>query len=409
MKYYTTRETCRICDGELEEVLDLGLIAVSDFISSEDEVNKVPLKLTNCSKCGLVQLQDTVNQDMMYHQYWYQSGFNKTMINWLTDIKEKALECITLEPGDTVIDIGANDGTFLSFFDPTIFRVGFDPAKNLKSFAEPHCSLYINDYFTYSPLIPKAKLITSIAMFYDLEDPNKFVNDVYRSLHEDGIWIIQMMDLLSMWKTNAFDNICHEHLEYYSLHVLKNLLSSHKLQIFKIEHNEVNGGSVRVYICHQDKRVIHKSVFDSFKEEEEYFNSFTDAFAAFRDKVEFIKNTISNFLREEASNGRKIYLMGASTKGNTLLQYFGIDNTLIPYAAEVSKSKFGLKTVVTNIEIIDEKQALIDKPDYFLVLPWTFIDFFVRIHQDYLEQGGQFIVPCPEPYLISKEGVRALG
>jgi NDP-4-keto-2,6-dideoxyhexose 3-C-methyltransferase len=404
--HYKTRDTCRACSGDLVEILDLGMIAMSDFVTADTtEVIKAPLTLVRCTQCDLVQLKDTINQDEMYRQYWYQSGFNKTMIQWLRELKDQALSFVTLEPGDTVIDIGANDGTFLGFFDKDINRVGVDPAKNLREVAEQQCDLFINDYFTYQSEVPKAKLITSIAMFYDLEDPGQFVEDIKKQLTEDGIWVIQMMDLLSMFKTNAFDNICHEHLEYYSLHALSTLLKKHGLEIFHAEHNEVNGGSIRVVVSWPDSgRTINASVQELLNLEDEYFGSFEDPFQAFNERIGVLKDTVVNFIKDINAKGDKIYVMGASTKGNTLLQYFGLDYTNIPYAAEVSKDKFGKTTVASNIPIIAEYRALKLNPKYFLILPWTFTETFRRIHKDYLDRGGKFLVPCPEPTLITKDG-----
>jgi hypothetical protein len=298
-----------------------------------------------------------------------------------------------------VVDIGCNDGTMLGQYKTEgLYKIGFDPALNLADEAKRHCTLFHNTYFGDTSIdTPMAKAITSIAMFYDLEDPHTFVELIKKSLLKDGIWVVQFTDLLSMFKINAFDNICHEHLEYYSFKVLRNLFEQHGLEVFDVSTNSVNGGSIRMYIGWEDQREILHTVDELEKEERDYMNSFDDPFVAFAERTESVKETVMKFLEDTIAEGKTVYAMGASTKGNTLLQYFNIDNTQIPYAAEVNKDKFGKKTVGTNIEIISESAALSLNPDYFLVLPWHFIDTLLEIHDKYLRNGGKLVVPMPVP------------
>jgi len=398
-EHYKERLTCRLCGLELETVLDLGDIYLNNFVDDGQQILSAPLTLVKCRKCELVQLKHTANLDLLYRQYWYKSALNKSMIAALQDVVDNVEARVTLEAGDVVIDIGCNDGTMLGQYkEPGLYKIGFDPALNLADEAKKYCTVFHNTYFGDTSIeTPKAKAITSIAMFYDLEDPHTFVELVKRSLHEDGIWVVQFTDLLSMFRINAFDNICHEHLEYYSFKVLRNLFEQHDLEVFDVETNDVNGGSIRMYICWKDKRRIDVSVEKLSKEEQEYMDSFDDPFKAFAERVEKIREKLMKFLHEEKEKGRTFFGMGASTKGNTLLQYFGISTGLISYIAEVNKDKFGKKTVATNIPIISETSALSLKPDYFIVLPWHFIDILIKIHEQYLRNGGKLMVPMPQP------------
>lgn len=407
---YVERDTCRMDGSKLETVLDFGDLYPSNFVDKNNAKVKVPLILCKGSVSNLVQLKHTMDRDILYRNYWYRSDLNASMIESLRDIVKQVQYKIKLFKGDIVVDIGANDGTMLSMFPVHAITVGFDPANNLKEVASSRCTHFINDYFTADnyPLKEKAKIITSIAMFYDLENPNEFIQDVKKILAPSGIWVIQLTDLFSMLKINAFDTIVHEHLEYYSLEVLDELMRINDLHIFDVSYNSVNGGSIRVYVGHAGFRLTYSRVLTALRREREYMASFENPWIAFKERVENIKETTMKFIHEELKKGKCIYGMGASTKGNTLLQYFGLSSNEIVAIAEVNEAKYGLKTVGTGIPIVPEELALQVEPDYFLVLPWHFIDDFVERNQKYLETGGAFIVPCPEPAIITKDEKKVL-
>ena len=286
--------------------------------------------------------------------------------------------------------------------------IGFEPAKNLGKYNSVGTTKIINDFFNYEAWQKefdgvKAKVITAIAMFYDLDEPNKFVSDVAKCLDKDGVFIIQMAYLPSMLFKNMFDNICHEHLEYYSLLSLENLLKRHNLEVFDVELNDINGGSFRIYIKHKDGGQSIKisegaqQRIDNLKRNEEKLElNDKKIYEDFAERVEKIKKEVFDFIKGEVEKGKKVYVYGASTKGNTLLQYFNLDNSLIKAAAERNSVKWGKKTVGTNIPIISEEQARAEKPDYFLILPWHFLKEFKEREAEYLKSGGKFIIPLPE-------------
>lgn len=406
------RNNCRLCGGAFEEVLDLGLTYPSEFVDEQAEQVKVPLTLVKCVDCDLVQLKHTVNQDKLYRQYWYRSSLNNSMVTALQNIVTEIELYQKLKPGDVLVDIGCNDGILFSLYSNREARVmvGFDPAKNLASEAKTRCDYFFNDYFTaagYDELeLPKASVVTSIAMFYDLEDPHSFIEDVASILADDGMWVIQMTDLVSMLEINAFDNISHEHLEYYSLTVLDSLLLEHRLEISHVEFNQVNGGSIRVYV-HKECALPSWQYICALEAEENFFDSSNDPFKEFKERTEDIKRIVVGCIVDEVANGKTVAVMGASTKGNTLLQYFGLDDSLISHAAEINKEKFGKRTIGTNIPIIDEQYSLALHPDYYLILPWHFIDNFIERNMNYLKKGGKFIVPMPTPvvYYYSEFGM----
>lgn len=409
---------CRVCNSSaLTPVLSLGNQYVSDFVDDNSEKNsRTPLELVLCDVgqggCGLLQLRHTTEQQSLYRNYWYRSGINQTMRDALADIVKKATMIVPLSKGDTVLDIGSNDNTLLKAYDRNdIIRIGLEPATNLMSYAAHPDIKVVNDFFSAKPFADasggkQAKIITSIAMFYDLDDPNQFTADIRSSLSPDGLWIIQMAYLPTMLIDNIFDNICHEHLEYYSLLSLENLLSRHNLKVIDVELNDVNGGSYRIYITHNSP--VAPKPFDgadmrlaALRNQEQQLQLHTLApYKEFADRVEDIKDKVVTFIHEAVAQGKKVYVYGASTKGNTLLQYFNLDHTHITAAAERNPDKWGKKTVGTHIPIISEEAARAAKPDYFLVLPWHFMPEFIKREDAYLKSGGKFIVPLPEFKII---------
>lgn len=416
------RDTCRISGEPLIELFSLGDLYVSDFLPPDaaPRSHAVPLTLCLAPKSGLVQLAHTAPFDKMYEQYWYRSGTNESMVEELKQIGTSSSRLMNLQPGDVFVDIACNDGTLFSFVDPAIVRIGFDPAKNTYREADQtRFHLFINDYFSAQAYLDsphgtkKAKVITTIAMFYDLEDPHAFVKDVSNIMDDDGLWVVQMSYLPLMLRQLAFDNICHEHLEYYSLTSFKYLLDKHDMQIVDCQLNDVNGGSFRVYIRKNGAnpaafatapyRDVAEARVDSIFAYEETLNlkdpkTYTD----FYKKSCKLKDQTLAFMKKEKARGKTIWAYGASTKGNTLLQWWGIDNTLIDGIAERQPMKYGLRTVGSNIPIASDEDMRKAKPDYLLVLPWHFIESFVRREKEFLARGGKFILPCPRFEVIGK-------
>lgn len=410
-----TRTTCRVCDGALTPILSLGEHYVSDFPSpGESDGVKAPLELVLCGQCQLVQLKHTVPAETMYRNYWYQSGTNQTMRDALADIATKAEQLIKLQPGDDILDIGCNDGTLLAAYrTERLYRIGFDPAQNLAQFSRAVASKVVTTFFSAEAFrgdedlrARRPKIVTSIAMFYDLEDPNTFVADIKAVMHPDGLWIVQMSHLPLMLRTNELGNVCHEHLEYYSLHAFEHLLGRHGFEVVDAELNDINGGSIRAYIRLRSadpawfgdatyRRMAAGRVAALRQDESTMGLDGPQPYRDFAFRVERIKNDVVGFIREQRQMGKTVYVYGASTKGNTLLQYFGLDDTMITAAAERNPAKWRKVTVGSHIPIVSEADARAAKPDFFLVLPWHFVDEFQARERDYLMAGGRFILPAP--------------
>ena len=417
MKIVRVIDSCRSCGSKnLKSILNLGEIYISDFVESDSQRGKAPLELVLCEDCSLLQLRHTTNPELLYRQYWYKSSINETIINDLEDIAEKAERMVSPDAGDIVLDIGANDGTLLRLFQRKgLRRVGFEPARNLLEEARKGTTEIINDFFNFEAFNEifgeeKAKIITSIAMFYDLDDPNKFVEDIKKCLDQNGVWIIEMRYLPLMLGQTDISNVVHEHLEYYSLLSLTNLLSRHDLEIFDVELNQVNGGSFRTYIRHAGSPVkpFEEGKVKILENVEKGIGLQTpNPYILFGMRVKDIKKKLCDFVKSEHDKGKRIFAYGASTKGNTLLQCFELDHELIEAAAERDPRKFGKKTPGTGIKIISESEARERNPDYFLVLPFHFLKGFIEREKDYLKRGGKFIVPLPDFKVIGWEEVNA--
>ncbi len=402
MKHKTKKVNhCLLCKNKkIKKVFSLGNLFVSNFVN-KNQINKgikSPLTLMYCSNCTLLQLSHIAPQEIMYKRfYWYRSGVTKIMRKALKDIYYSSLKYIKLKKNDVVLDIGANDGTLLKYFGKNIKTIGCEPANNLISKLKKNCDFVLNDFWSYKKLnklvnknkLNKPKIITAIGMFYDLEDPNKFIRDSVLALDDKGIFVAQLMCLKSMIEKNDIGNICHEHIEFYSLKSLKYLFENNGLEIFKIEENDINGGSYRIFCRKFNKGSIplpKENVLTSVKK--------------FVKRTNRNKQITMNFIKKQIKKEKKIFLYGASTKGNTILQYYKLNNKIIPFAAKRSPEKWKKYTVGTGIKIISEKEARKLKPDYFFVTPWGFIKEFIKREHSWLKKGGKFIVPFPKFKLI---------
>lgn len=396
---FTKKDSCRISGSPLKTVFDLGELPISCFpMPSDPEPEKHPVVLALSEESGLVQLAHSVDPDEMYSQYWYMSGVNQSMKDALKSIVDQALarSRIPVEKDDIVVDIASNDGTLLSAYPTYLYRVGIDPAKNIKP---ANCDLHINTYFSaaaYKEKLgnKKAKIVTSIAMFYDLDDPISFAKDVAQILDTEGLWIIELSYLPLMLERNSFDTICAEHLEYYSLTAMEYILDRAGLQAEDIELNDVNGGSFRIYIRHNGKAIESKALKSMRSKEKMDMLDQSSVYYAFAARVQQNKEEMIRFLEEQKRLGKKVIGYGASTKGNTIMAYYGIGPDLVPFVCDRNPIKWGRQTV-TRIPIISEEEARNMNPDYFLAFPYHFMDEFLRRECDFIANGGKFISPIP--------------
>lgn len=387
------------------QVLSLGNQMLTGVFpqTAEQKITTGPLDLVWCRESGLLQLKQSYSLAEMYgDNYGYRSGLNASMVRHLTRKINRLEKLVSLAEHDVVVDIGSNDATSLKAYTGKHGKIGIDPTGlKFKEYYPDDVEL-IPDFFNATLFKKsfgnrKAKIVTSIAMFYDLESPGNFVQDIVDILDDDGIWHFEQSYLPAMLRTNSYDTICHEHLEFYSLQVIKDLLERYGLKIIDVETNDINGGSFAVTAAHA--KSAHRSNASMINwmlaEEVKMGLNTVTPYTAFASRVEKHKESLVALLRSLVNSGKKVYGYGASTKGNVLLQYCGIGTDMVKGIAEVNEHKFGCFTPGTNIPIVSEADAKADNPDYFLVLPWHFRHNILQREQDFVERGGKFIFPLP--------------
>ena len=397
---------CRICKSSIEDIISLGdQYITSRFpIYGDFSTPKTSITLCLCSSCFLVQLKDTTPQNELYeHEYGYRSGISNTMREHLKSYNDEIQTFVDLKENDVIVDIGSNDSTMLQYYGDKYRRIGVDPTGN--QFKEYYGSVeLLPTYFTYDNFVNeygniKCKIVSSICMFYDLPDPVQFAKDIYNILDHDGIWTCEQSYLLTMLQTNSIDTFCHEHLEYYALHQVKKIADMVGFKIINVSFNSSNGGSFRVYFNKHGAQ--HESVEKIINDEFAYgiMNKelYTNFMIGCNREIQYLKE----FIKTVNKSNKKIYIYGASTKGNCLLQYADIGEKDIQYAVERNLNKIG-KMTSTGIKIISEETMRENPPDYLLVLPWHFKNEIIEREKEYLKKG-QIIFPFPNFEIVSSK------
>jgi hypothetical protein len=426
-KPYKLLQRCKLCGSEaLTDVISIAPQFLSPTFTrdnaEEGELAKiqVPLTMTLCDRarnpdgCGLLQLREEVEADLLYRRYFYRSATSDMMRNDLKDVIRDICGRVDFKPDDIVIDIGANDCTTLGFYPDHLRRVGYEPARNIDwSGVDPSITI-INDYFSAKPFQErfkgaKAKAVGCNAMFYDLPDPNSFTADVKSILAPDGVWCIQLSYLALMLTNMNFYDICHEHLSYYSLAALQTLMKRNGLAVFDASTNAVNGGSLRAFVTHVENKQAFteegtKNLAALAAGERELKLEDADTYRAYYRRIAELANRVNGFLDGESKKGGKVFGLGASTKGNVLLQFFGITKEKMPFISERNPDKVGLRTLGTDFELISEQRARDLGPSCMLVLPWYFKNEIVAREQEYLRQGGKLLFPMPYAHVVTKDG-----
>ena len=404
---------CRICKNhELIDVINIGeQVITSRFpIYGDFSTPSIPIVLSLCTNCSLLQLKYSTNASELYeYEYGYRSGISNTMREHLKSYKEEILSKITLEKGDTIVDIGSNDSTMLQYYDSSLKRIGVDPTG--KQFFQFYGDVeLIPTYFTYDNFRKvycdlKPKIISSISMFYDLPDPVQFAKDIYNILDDNGIWTCEQSYIITMLRRNSIDTICHEHLEYYSLTAIKHIADLANFKIIDIKFNECNGGSFRIYFAKRSSNAFIEAtelISKILEDEENYQIKNPQLYTIFLENCDKEVLKLNKFIDTINKNKEKIQIYGASTKGNCLLQYAKIDESKIKYAVERNLNKVG-KMTSTGIGIISEETMRSNPPEYLLVLPWHFREEIIKREDEYLENGGQLIFPFPNFEIYSKK------
>lgn len=407
------RKTCRVCQSTaLTKVIDLGdQYLQGSFVKPDRQLppmRRMPTSLVRCDPtldekaCGLLQMEYTVPPEVLYSVYWYRSGTNATMRNHLAGIAKEGASMLD-KPSARVLDIGCNDGTLLGSYPKTFTKYGIDPSDVAQEV--PSDVKVIRDLFPSDELFAALNgelcdIVTSIAMFYDLEDPVAFARSIKRLLAPEGLWCLEMSYMPTMLKMNSYDTICHEHLEYYSLAVIENILRQANLKLVNVSLNGINGGSIRCWATHAGNLRYRRPEFTAnikqMRAEEFDLALDTDKpYRNFQERVNVHKEELVALLKKLRGEGKRVHIYGASTKGNTILQWCGIDGRLVDMAAERNPDKYGARTLGTDIPIVSEEESRKAKPDYYLVLPWHFREEFLDREKALLNAGVGMIFPLP--------------
>jgi SAM-dependent methyltransferase len=423
---YQEIKECLICKSQLTEVFDLGMQFVVDFPEKKDEsLLKAPLILMRCTKCSLIQLKHAVSGDRLYKKFWYRSGMNEQMRDELLAIVERASNAVELNRGDKVLDIGCNDGTLLGWFNRSVLTFGIDPCDSLvkEGLKNKRLDIGISDFFsaekikqvysaTGAPGVPKFKVITSVAMFYDLPDPVQFLKDCKELLHKEGVIVIQMNYLVSMLKDSAFDFISHEHRALYSAITLNSAVKLAGLEMQGIQFSSSNGGSIRAYVTHPEpsnffaKDIdIRKEVYDTMQllmlNELRLGLDKEDVYTRFAKTMEAKMSVVRKYISDAVATGKQVYAYGASTRGTSLMQYlYKAQECPLQGVAERDTNKYGRCMVGTWLPIMDEDRVR-SKADVMLVLPWHFEESIRKRESKWLQGGGKLIFPLPDPRVIT--------
>jgi hypothetical protein len=399
---------CRNCESkEIKKLFTLGNLSYSGFFpaSQSTKVEKKNLTLVKCSSCHLVQLDEKFNPKKLYNNnYGYRTGINSTMTNHVKNIVKQCIKLTGIKRNEYVLDIASNDGTLLNFYPNNIIKFGCDPLISKYKKFYKNIQYKVSDFFTYKNIRKKLnksnkfKIITSIAVFYDLEKPNQFLKDVSKLLSDDGVFLLELADLYQIIKNTMFDTICHEHIEYYSCDVIRNMVEKNQMRIIKLEHNASNGGSTRFFICHKNSK--YKSDIKNIKK---FINNETKiglksmrTYRKFYSEIHRSKKKLINLVNNILKKKQTIFGYGASTKGNILLDYFGLTDNEIKYIADRNPEKDGKFTPTNKIPIISEAKAHKLKPNYYLVLPWHFKKEILEREKKKIKGGVKFIFPLPK-------------
>ena len=403
-------KNCRICKSKkFFNLLNLGNLSYTGKFAKKfsENIPKAIVAIIMCKKCKLVQLDRSFNPKYLYSKdYGYRTGINKTMTEHVKKVAISAAKKVKLKKNEYVLDIASNDGTLLSFYKRNIVKVGIDPIiNNYKNFYNKK-DYKINDFFNYEILKKKVnkkfKIITALSVFYDLKNPNKFVADIKKILEKNGIFILEHADLLSILKNNLFDTICHEHLEYYSSKIIIDVMKKNHLRVFDFKKNNINGGSTRYYISHNDSNFKSntRDINRLLKEEKKYMLGSQKIFKKFKKNLILNKKKLMNSIYKIKKANKKIHGYGASTKGNVLLQYFKINNKQVDFIADRNPKKYNKYTPGTKIKIISENKSRKIGPDYYLVLPWHFKNEIIKRERLIRKKGTKLIFPLPKMQIV---------
>ena len=401
---------CRNCGSKkIINLFTLGKIRFTGkFPKLREKIPHGELNLVMCKHCKLVQLKHIFSMKYLYNKdYGYRTGINQTMSNHVSNVVKKISRIAKIKAGDNVLDIASNDATLLKNYKKNIITWGIDPILKKYQYEYKKINFKIADFFNHKSILKKNKkikfkIISALSVFYDLSNPNTFLDGIKKILASDGIFYLEFQDLMKIIKKNMFDTICHEHLEYYSVSFINKILKKHNLRIFNHYYNDINGGSSAYLICHDQSK--YKTNFKKLSKilniEKKFGIEKVSTFKKFKKRIDLMKKELNFKIDKILKDKKIIHGYAASTKGNVLLQYYNLNNKKISFISDRNSKKTNLYTPGSNIKIISEQSSRNKKPDYYLVLAWHFKNEILKREKIIRKKGTKFIFPLPKVEII---------
>lgn len=406
---YKTRDQCRVCGSRmLNPVIDLGNTPLADrFVESASvEEESFPLRVAYCRVCHLLQLMEDIDNEILFaDNYGFYTGASPSSVAYFKKYAKEIMERFPVESKEFTMEIASNDGTLLKHFQDAGCRIlGVDPARNVAEEANKNGVLTVAEFFNkrFVDLYDgdKPKLILANNVIAHTDTLQEFVDSVERILSKGGVFVFECQYIPNLIFKNEFDHIYHEHRSFFSLHPLMVLMRKFDLDIFDVEEKNVQGGSIRVYVCHKGERKINESVKRMIQYEEIIGITSEDIYDAYFHHITYLRCQIIELLKKLKKEGKKVVGYGASAKSNTMIHYCGIDNALLPYIVDKTPYKIGKYTPGVHIPIVDDSDENTKDVDYYLLFVWNYFDGIVEREKKFRDRGGKFIIPIPIPFIV---------
>jgi SAM-dependent methyltransferase len=404
---------CRSCgyDG-LQLILSLGRTPLANALLTEANLHEpeatYPLELAFCPNCALVQITETVPPEILFSNYFYFSSFSDTFLQHASELSNRLIQERKLGKDSLVIEVASNDGYLLQYYHQRGIPVlGIEPAANVAKVAVEKYGVRTLVEFFGEAVARKlreqgqqADVIHANNVLAHVADLNGFVEGIHLLLKDDGVALIEAPYVKDLIDHVEFDTIYHEHLCYYSLTTLERLFQRHGLTTQDVKRIPLHGGSLQITVAQAGQAQPSPAVTALLQEESGWGVDQFAFYEVFGRKVESLKQSLLTMLADLKRDGKRLAAYGASAKGSTLLNYFGIGRDVLDYVVDRSTYKQGHYTPGTHLPIYSPTKLVAEMPDYVLLLTWNFADEIRQQQAEYVQRGGHFILPIPEPKIL---------
>lgn len=404
-----TETNCRSCGADgLRPLLSLGRMPLANALLTAEQLNQpeatYPLDLAFCTRCALVQITETVPPEQLFKDYVYFSSFSDTMLAHARTLVERLVDQRRLDRSRLVVEVASNDGYLLQYYKAAGVRVlGIEPAANIAKVAEgergiPTLCEFFDEGLAHRLRAEgtRADVVHAHNVFAHVPDPNGFVRGLRLILREDGVAVIEVPYVKDLIDRCEFDTIYHEHLCYFSLTALERLFGRHGMAIADVERVPIHGGSLRLFAVADGSAARARAVEELLAEEAAWGVDDVRFYQNFGARVDALRRDVRALLDDARRAGRRVAAYGASAKGSTLLNYFGLGADVLDFVVDRSTKKQGYFTPGTRLPICAPETLMERRPDYVLLLTWNFAQEVLQQQAEFRRRGGRFIIPIPE-------------